>query len=462
MRYQSTRGDAPILDFSQALLTGLASDGGLYVPSEIPKVGDLRRFADRPYAEVAAEIIALFTAPAIDLDTLHGLASTAYSTFRHEDVVPLRELDNGEYLLELFWGPTLAFKDVALQLLGQLFEYELERTGRSITIVGATSGDTGSAAIAACRDRPGINLVMLHPEGRVSDVQRKQMTTVHASNIHNIAIDGTFDDCQDLVKALFANQSFRQEMQLSAVNSINWARIVAQIVYYVTAALTLGAPDRSVAFSVPTGNFGNILAGHIARSMGVPISQLIIGSNRNDILSRLVNDGQMQIGQVEPSLSPAMDIQVSSNLERLLFEVMGNRGSELGEAMREFRATGGFPVTDKLVAAVRDRFSAAGLSDEQTLEIMADVYSSHGIQIDPHTAVGLGAGRRMRRDSDIPLISLACAHPAKFGDTVEKATGIAPEMPEFLSDLDSAEERCRSLPNSVPALMDFVRTSSSR
>ncbi len=455
MRYQSTRGDAPILTFSEALLAGLASDGGLYVPMDRPQLEtDLGHYADRPYSEVAAEVIAPFAAPSIDLDTLNELTSRAYSTFRHEDVVPLRELGNGEYLLELFWGPTLAFKDVALQLLGQLFSYELGRTGQTITIVGATSGDTGSAAIEACRDRDGIHLVMLHPKGRVSDVQRKQMTTVHSSNIHNVAVDGTFDDCQDLVKELFADQAFRAKMHLSAVNSINWARIVAQIVYYVTAAAQLDSP--AVSFSVPTGNFGNVLAGHMARSMGLPIEQLIIGSNRNDILSRFFNSGVMQVEGVEPSLSPAMDIQISSNFERVLFEAMAEVGYDVAEAMREFRATGQLPVTGKTVSTLRDHFDAARLSDDETKSVMAAVFEQHGLLIDPHTAVGLGAGRRLRRNPATPLVSLACAHPAKFADTVLDATGVVAELPVFLADLDQRAEYCDELPNSPADVKRYV------
>ncbi|MFV1990490.1 MAG: threonine synthase [Acidimicrobiales bacterium] len=455
MRYQSTRGDAPILDFSEALLTGLASDGGLYVPMDRPRLEvDLRHYADRPYAEVAAEVIAPFAAPSIDLDTLNELTSRAYSTFRHEDIVPLRELGNGEYLLELFWGPTLAFKDVALQLLGQLFSYELGRTGQTITIVGATSGDTGSAAIEACRDRDGIHLIMLHPKGRVSEVQRKQMTTVDSCNIHNVAINGTFDDCQDLVKELFADQAFRAEMHLSAVNSINWARIVAQIVYYVTAAAKLGGP--AVSFSVPTGNFGNILAGHMARSMGLPIEQLIIGSNRNDILSRFFNGGTMQVEGVEPSLSPAMDIQISSNFERVLFEAMDEAGHDVAEAMREFRATGQLPVTSRTVSVLRDHFDAVMLSDDETKAVVAAVFANSDLLIDPHTAVGLGAGRRMRRNTATPLVSLACAHPAKFADTVLDATGVLAELPAFLADLHQRAEHCDELANSPADLKRYV------
>jgi threonine synthase len=455
MRYHSTRGDAPILNFSEALLTGLASDGGLYVPVEVPRLhADLSHYADRSYADVAAEIIAPFAEPAIDRETLEGLTEKAYSTFRHEEIVPLRELGNGEYLLELFWGPTLAFKDVALQLLGQLFEYELARTGETITIVGATSGDTGSAAIEACRDRDGIHLVMLHPKGRVSDVQRKQMTTVHSNNIHNVAIDGTFDDCQDLVKELFADHAFRTQLHLSAVNSINWARIVAQIVYYVTAAAKLDAP--AVSFSVPTGNFGNVLAGHMARAMGLPVEQLIIGSNRNDILSRFMNTGRMQIEPVEPSLSPAMDIQISSNFERVLFEAMAEQGNDVAAAIREFRATGELLVAGGVADRLRSQFDAAKLTDEQTKAVIAGVFAEHGLLIDPHTAVGLGAGRRLRASSTTPLVSLACAHPAKFAETVLSATGTSPELPVFLADLDQREERCDSLANDAAELKRYV------
>ena len=460
MQYISTRGDASTLDFASVLLEGLALDGGLYVPAEWPELttADLRSFNGLGYAEIATRVIAPFVGGTIPDDDLERLVHEAYGTFRHDEVVPLSDLAPGEHVAELFWGPTLSFKDIALSLIGRLFEYELDRRGATVTVVGATSGDTGSAAIEACRDRAGVELVMLHPEGRISEIQRLQMTTVDSANIHNVAIDGTFDDCQDLVKAMFADRQFRDEMRLSAVNSINWARVAAQIVYYVTSSVRLGGPDQPVSFSVPTGNFGNAFASHIARKMGVPIDQLIIATNSNDILARTFESGVMAMSEVEPTISPAMDIQVSSNFERLLFEFGGCDGRSLGEEMREFRASGSLTLSDGALGLLREHFDADRAVGDEVRQTMAEVHERHGMLIDPHTAVAVAVGRRQRRRVDVPLVVLATAHPAKFGDAVFDATGVQPGLPDDLKDLSQRPEQCVMLPNNLGAVQSHVRS----
>ncbi|HAN07718.1 MAG TPA: threonine synthase [Acidimicrobiaceae bacterium] len=457
MRYESTRGGAPILEFSDVLLEGLASDGGLYVPKQWPLITktELRSLANVPYAEVAQRVLAPLVGPSISFETLGDLTHRAYANFRHDEVAPVVEL--GEFfLVELHWGPTFSFKDIALQLLGQLFEYELERRDKKITIVGATSGDTGSAAIEACKDRAGIELVMLHPKGRVSEIQRLQMTTVESLNIHNIAIDGTFDDCQDLVKAMFAQEKFRSEMSLAAVNSINWARVAAQSVYYVTTALKLGAPDRKVSFCVPTGNFGNVMAGYMASQMGVPIERLVVASNHNDILSRTYETGTMSMEPVRPSLSPAMDIQVSSNFERLLFDLSERKGRELAEQFKEFRRSGNWVLNSEVLKTLRTKFIADKASDEQVLSTIRQVHQKTGVLVDPHTAVGISVAERQPPSSSAMAI-MSTAHPAKFPDAVTEATGSAFNLPPELSSLSSLDERCDFLPNNLNLVMDRVR-----
>lgn len=457
MRYVSTRGDAPILEFSDALLAGLALDGGLYVPERWPElsVGDLRSLADLPYAEVAHRVLSPFVAGSIDGDDLSAMTAAAYDTFDHPDVVPVSELGD-LHLAELYWGPTFSFKDVALQLIGRLFEHELNRRGERVTIVGATSGDTGSAAIEACRDRAGIELVMLHPHGRVSEVQRLQMTTVGSANIHNVAIDGTFDDCQDLVKAMFGDRAFRERMRLAAVNSINWARVAAQTVYYVTTALRLGAPDRSVSFCVPTGNFGNIFAAHIARLMGLPIDQLTIASNHNDILTRTHHSGSMVLEEVRPSTSPAMDIQVSSNFERLLFELGGRRGQDLAQLMTVFRGEGAVDLPEAMASGLRGGFAADRATERDVLDTIARVHQRDGRLIDPHTAVAVAVAERTVGAAGAPVAVMSTAHPAKFGDVVAKATGEEPELPAAMQALFGRPERCVSLPNDLEAVQSHV------
>ncbi len=380
----------------------------------------------------------------------------AYRNFHHPAVAPLRQLDSNLWLLELFHGPTLAFKDYALQLVGLLFDHVLTRRRQRVTIIGATSGDTGSAAMEACRDREALDVFILYPEGRITEVQRRQMTTIPAPNVHAIAIEGTFDDCQDLVKAMFADVRFRAQHNLSAVNSINWARIMTQVVYYVTSALALGAPDRPVAFSVPTGNFGNVYAAHVARRMGLPISELVIGTNRNDILARFLNDGTMTMAGVEPSLSPSMDIQVSSNFERLYFELKGRDGAAVAAAFKSFRATGTLPASDGEWRQARDLFRAYRVDDEETLAEIANTYLSTGALLDPHSAIAVAAARRAGGDPAVPLVALACAHPAKFPAAVERATGVHPPLPPELSDLYDRPERRTVLPKDLAAVERFI------
>jgi threonine synthase len=458
LRYVSTRGAAKALAFDDVLLAGLARDGGLYVPREWPRLdaGLLADLAGRPYAELATRVLQPFVGRAVKGAELEALVADAYAGFGHAAVAPLKQLAPNDFLLELFHGPTLAFKDYALQVVGRLFDHVLRRKGSRVTIVGATSGDTGSAAIEACRDREAVDIFILHPRGRTSEVQRRQMTTVLSPNVHNIAIEGTFDDCQDLLKAMFADAAFRDRVKLSAVNSINWARIAVQIAYYVAAAVALGAPKRRVAFTVPTGNFGNIYAAHAARRMGLPIEQLVVASNRNDILWRTIAQGDMSLGGVEPSLSPSMDIQVSSNFERLLYELWGRDGKATAALMKSFRAEGRAALPVARLKALRAGFAAGRCSDQETLDTIRGIHERTGEIVDPHTAVALFAATTTARRREVPMVSLACAHPAKFPDAVEKAIGIRPQLPARLADLYQREERLAVLPNDLRAVQDFV------
>jgi threonine synthase len=461
MHYVSTRGVAPTLGFADTLLAGLATDGGLYVPETWPPLEE-EGSASTPYVHTAVEVMWPFVEGALTRDEFAAIAAEAYATFSHPDVTPLVDLGDGMWLLELFHGPTLAFKDIALQLVGRLFDHELDRRGSHVTIVGATSGDTGSAAIEACRDRKSIDIVILHPRGRVSEVQRRQMTTVLAPNVYNVAIDGTFDDCQDLVKAMFNDEAFRVEQQLSAVNSINWARVMAQIVYYVVAADRLGGRREPIAFSVPTGNFGNVFAGYGAGRMGLDVRQFVVGSNPNDILTQFFTTGEMSIGEVHPSLSPSMDIQVSSNLERLLFELYDRDGAAVDELMDRFRRDRHVVIAPERFAQLRETWHGVRIDDAQTTQVIADTYERTGMLLDPHTAVGLGAARAARRDRDIPMVTLATAHPAKFPDAVEKATGIRPPLPPHLAELLERPEQFVELPNDLAAVQAFVRDATRR
>jgi len=462
MRYISTRGQAPVRDFAGVLLAGLAEDGGLYVPEAWPRLSpaDLRGLRGLPYHELAARVLAPFVGASIPFATLQAMCRDAYAGFSHPAVVPLVQLDAGLWAQELFHGPTLAFKDVAMQLLGRMFAYVLEQQNQRVTIVGATSGDTGSAAIEACRDRPGIDVVILHPQGRTSEVQRRQMTTVDARNIANIAVAGTFDDCQDLVKAMFADEPFRRDLHLSAVNSINWARIAAQIPYYVAAALALGAPEREVAFSVPTGNFGNVLAAWAARRMGVPVARLVVASNRNDILARFFDSNDMSMRGVEPSLSPSMDIQVSSNFERLLFELLDRDPAATAAAMQGFRSTGRMDVPHAAWSRARTLFHGFRLDDAGT---EAEIRRLHGLGYlaDPHTAIGIAAARTLPCPH-VPMVVAATAHPAKFPDAIERATGQRPALPPRLADLFDRTELYSTAPNSLDAVEAQVRAFSLR
>jgi threonine synthase len=463
VRYISTRhgsqGSPAPLGFEEIMLAGLARDGGLYLPAEWPHFSpaEIARLKGLPYAELAFRIMQAFVGDAFDEATFRRLIGEAYGSFETPEVAPLKKLgDSGLHLLELFHGPTLAFKDVALQLLGRMLDHTLRAKGQRATIVGATSGDTGSAAIEAVRDRKTIEIFMLHPRDRVSEVQRRQMTTVLAPNVHNVAVAGTFDDCQDLAKACFNDLVFRDRYALTAVNSINFARVMAQIVYYFWAALRLGAPNRPVAFTVPTGNFGNVYAGYAAQRMGLPVHHFVVAANTNDILARFFETGVMTTAEVVPTLSPSMDIQISSNFERLLFDLYDRNGKTLAEAMAEFRRSGTLEVGANALSHVRALFDAGRLDDEDTLAAIADCHSRFGETIDPHTAVGYAIAQQHRRDPEVPMVVLATAHPAKFADAVAKATGQRPRLPARLSDLMERAERVDGLPNDIAALKALI------
>jgi len=463
LRYISTRhgsqGSPQPLGFEDVMLAGLARDGGLYLPSEWPlfSKAEIAALKGLPYVEVAYRVMRPFVGDAFEEQTFRRLIGEAYASFETPEVAPVKPLgDSGLHLLELFHGPTLAFKDVALQLLGRMLDHTLTAKRQHATIVGATSGDTGSAAIEAVRDRKTIDIFMLHPRGRVSEVQRRQMTTVLAPNVHNVAIDGTFDDCQDLAKACFNDLAFRDRHALTAVNSINFARVMAQIVYYFWAALKLGAPDRPVAFTVPTGNFGNLYAGYAAERMGLLISHFVVAANSNDILARFFETGAMTMSEVVPTYSPSMDIQISSNFERLLFDLYGRDGKVLAQAMATFRSTGTLAVGANALGGVRALFDAGRLDDEGTLKAIADCRRRFGETIDPHTAVGYAVAQQHRRDAAVPMVVLATAHPAKFPDAVQKATGERPALPPRLADLMDRTERVDGLRNDATALMGLI------
>jgi threonine synthase len=458
MRYVSTRGAAPVLGFEDAVLAGLARDGGLYVPETWPAIGaaDLERWRSLSYADLAVEVMRPFV-DGIAEDDFAAIVQETYAVpgvFHHAAVTPLRQLDANEWLLELFHGPTLAFKDVALQLLGRLFEHILKKRGERITVVGATSGDTGSAAIEACRDRENVTIFMLHPAGRVSEVQRRQMTTVPSANVINIAVEGTFDDCQALVKAMFNDHAFRDRLNLAAVNSINWARVLAQVVYYFQASLALG--NRPVDFAVPTGNFGDVFAGYVAARMGAPVNRLIVATNINDILSRALRSGDYSRGTVHPTISPSMDIQVSSNFERLLFDLYDGDGNRIRQLMDDFSATGKLAIGNQQIAAASRLFVADKVDEDETRATIAHVLKHSDTLIDPHSAVGVAAGRRLRTGADVPLVTLATAHPAKFPDAVDAASGVYPGLPPHLADLMERPERYEILPNDLKSIQDHI------
>lgn len=458
MKYVSTRGDAPRLGFEDVTLAGLAADGGLYVPEEWPHFSpsEIAALRGLSYVDTAVAVMRPFIGGALDDADLKALCETAYGRFSHAAVTPLKQLDHQQWLLELFHGPTLAFKDVALQLLGLLFERFLAKRDTHLTVIGATSGDTGSAAIDALAGRAKVDIFMLHPLGRVSDVQRRQMTTVLAPNVYNIAIEGSFDDAQALVKAMFADRDFAGRFNLSAVNSINWARLMAQIVYYFYAAVRLGAPDREVAFSVPTGNFGDVFAGYVATKMGLPVAKLIVATNVNDILHRALSAGDYSVGTVNPTAAPSMDIQVSSNFERLLFDLHGRDGQALAKAMQGFESTKRFALPSVMRDEAAKLFASARIDADAMQLAMRWACDRAGEVIDPHTAIGLAAAQTASLPADVPIVTLATAHPAKFADAVERATGIRPSLPARVGGLFDRTERYATLPAEIGAIEAFV------
>jgi threonine synthase len=459
MQYVSTRGAAPALDFTGVTLAGLASDGGLYVPASWPAFTreQIAALAGLSYVDTAVAVLTPFVGDALTRDDLRGLCETAYGRFAHDAVTPLVQIDHRHWLLELFHGPTLAFKDVALQLLGLLFERFLSARDTHLTVVGATSGDTGSAAIDALANRAKVDLFMLHPLGRVSEVQRRQMTTVIAPNIHNIALDGgSFDDAQAMVKALFADRDFAGRFTLSAVNSINWARLAAQIVYYFYAAVRLGAPDRPVAFSVPTGNFGDVFAGYVAARMGLPVAKLIVATNVNDILHRALSDGDYSVGSVTPTAAPSMDIQVSSNFERLLFDLHGRVGTALAAAMRGFEAARTLALTPAMRNEAAGLFASCRVDAERMERAMRAAWTGAATLLDPHSAIGLAAAQEADLPADVPVVTLATAHPAKFPDAVARATGQTAALPARAGDLFDREERYEVLPSDLATVRGFI------
>ena len=457
MKYISTRGQAPALNFEEVLLAGLASDGGLYVPEQLPVFTqeEIASWAGLSYAELAFKIISPFVNDCISDADLKVMIDETYAGFNHSAVAPLKELGTNEWVLELFHGPTLAFKDFALQLLGRLMDHVLEKRGEHLVIMGATSGDTGSAAIEGCRHSKHVDIFILHPHNRVSEVQRRQMTTILADNVFNISLEGNFDDCQEMVKASFADQGFLKGMKLGAVNSINWARIMAQIVYYFSASLAVGGPHRPVAFSVPTGNFGDIFAGYLAKQMGLPISQLVVATNRNDILHRAIAGNDMSKSQLVHTLSPSMDIMVSSNFERMLFDIYDRDGAAISDLMNRFR-TESVSLDPARWEKVRELFDSFAVDDDATCQTIADIHAETGYLLDPHTAIGVKAARECIRDKAVPMITLATAHPVKFPDAVIKAELTAPALPAHLTDLFEREERLTVLENDLSAVQKFI------
>ncbi|MCW2308203.1 threonine synthase [Rhodobium gokarnense] len=459
MRYLSTRGEAPALGFNDVLLAGLARDGGLYLPETWPRLSEaeIAGLAGKPYAEVAYRVIHPFVDGDIDDADLKAMIEEAYATFDHTAVAPLVQLSPRQFVLELFHGPTLAFKDVAMQLLARLMDHVLAERGRKATIVGATSGDTGGAAIEAFRGRDNVDIFILFPEGRVSPVQQRQMTTVADANVHAIAVKGNFDDCQAHLKAMFNDFAFRDRVGLSGVNSINWARIVAQIVYYFTAGVALGAPARKVAFSVPTGNFGDILAGYAAMRMGLPVDKLIVATNINDILYRALETGRYEVRGVVPTASPSMDIQVSSNFERLLFEAHGRDAAAISRMMAGLSQSGAFTIEPDALQDISRHFAAGRTDEGETADTIRRVRAGTGYLLDPHSAVGVSVAERLGPEDGV-TVTLATAHPAKFPDAVEAASGERPALPERLADLMEREERFTPLANDLDTIKDFVLT----
>ncbi|HZP75359.1 MAG TPA: threonine synthase [Pseudolabrys sp.] len=462
MRYVSTRGEAPPLDFVEVMLAGLARDGGLYVPESWPRLAPeiIAGFAGRPYAEVAVDVIKPFVGASLAEADLERMAREAYGSFRHPATVPLVQLGSNCFVLELFHGPTLAFKDLAMQLVARMMDHALRLRGERTTIVVATSGDTGGAAVEAFRGRSQVDLIVLFPNGRISEVQRRMMTTAADDNVHAIAVDGTFDDCQALVKSLFNHHAFRDRVRLSGVNSINWARIVAQVVYYFTAAVALGAPHRKVAFTVPTGNFGDVYAGYVAERMGLPVDRLVVATNVNDILARTFSSGAYELRSVTATTSPSMDIQVSSNFERLLFDAYHRDARAVRASMGSLAQSGRFVVSADALSEMRRFFSADRADEDEAAATMRTVLREAGYGADPHTAVGLAVAEKEPRDPAIPMVVLSTAHPAKFPEAVEAATGVRPPLPEWLGDLGERQERVTVLAADQAALERFVTAAS--
>ena len=463
MDYISTRGQSQPLNFEQVTLAGLASDGGLYVPSSWPKLSEdeIADMAGLAYSEVAVRVMLPFVEDVLDEEELRNLCEEAYGRFSHDAVTPLVQLDGQHWLLELFHGPTLAFKDVALQFLGLLFEKFLARQDKHLTVVGATSGDTGSAAIDALAGRDKVDIFMLHPDGRISDVQRRQMTTVRASNVYNIAIGGSFDDAQAMVKRMFADESVTDRFAVSAVNSINWARLMAQVVYYFYIAVQLGAPNRKIAYSVPTGNFGDVFAGYVAAQVGLPIERLIVATNVNDILHRALSTGDYSAGSVTPTAAPSMDIQVSSNFERLLFDLSGRDAVALSKMMKEFETTKALSIPADMLVSANALFTSHRVDSDEMANAIRWAHERAGQTIDPHTAIGLSAAKAQEIERHIPIVTLATAHPAKFRDAVERATGIRPALPRRIGDLFDREEHFDKLPGDYDAVKEYIISNAT-
>jgi len=462
MQYVSTRGQAPVLRFNDVLLQGLARDGGLYVPEEWPALSGetIAGMAGKPYAEIAKIVLAPFVESEIPKDDFEAMVDEAYASFRHEAVTPLVQLAPNHFVMELFHGPTMAFKDVAMQLLARLMDHVLAARNERATIIGATSGDTGGAAIEAFKGRKNTEMFILFPDGRVSDVQRRQMTTVDDAAVHPLAIRGNFDDCQALVKALFNDHGFRDEVQLSGVNSINWARIMSQIVYYFFAATALGAPQRKVSFSVPTGNFGDIFAGLVAKRMGLPIHMLVIATNTNDILTRCMETARYEVTGVSPTISPSMDIQVSSNFERLLFDAHERDGAAVARMMDSLKQSGSFTIESPAFDKMKSEFQAGSCDEETTADVIKTTLEASGYLLDPHTAVGFKVAREYATDG-IPMVTLATAHPAKFPEAVTKACGVYPSLPEWQKGLMEGDEQFDTIDNDEMALKALIRKIAS-
>ena len=461
MKYISTRGQAPNLGFRDALLTGLARDGGLYIPQDWPQLSHdtIRGFAGKPYAEVAKTVLFPFVEGEIDRNMFDTMVEDAYATFHHPATVPLVQVGPNHFVMELFHGPTLAFKDVAMQLLSRMMDFALAERNTKATIVGATSGDTGGAAVEAFRGRDNTDIFILFPEGKVSPVQQRQMTTVPDANVHALAIKGDFDDCQALVKEMFNHHAFRDELQLSGVNSINWGRIMAQIVYYFTCAANLGAPDRAIAFSVPTGNFGDIFAGYVAKKMGLPVANLIIATNRNDILARTLATSRYEKMVTNPTISPSMDIQVSSNFERLLFDA-GERDADIVcRQMEGLKQSGSFQIEPETIGKIRSEFAAGSCGEEETNAQIVKTLKEANYVLDPHTAVGVHVAEQ-HIDTNVPMVTLATAHPAKFPEAVKAATGVHPDLPARMGDLMERKERFQVLSNNLSEVETYIRRNS--